>query len=179
MITLYKPKEDNKGILVSFQFGKGSRDKISSVFITFIKQFSYKNGNGTFKENAKCPVNSLKIKLNVFELGDFINAFENNLAFYPNNILKISRKNELSETHVTLSRLVSSEKNGYKLLVEKDERRFLVGITIGEATAIREMFRWGILTILAETNDQYNETPSHVKKSSTVIEDVDEKDLLL
>lgn len=161
MITLYKSNENCTGCLFSFQLGKGKGDKTSSLFISSVKQAGWEKNDrgefqGIFKANAKNPEKSVGIKCNLTEIGDFVDAFEQYLEHHPDHTLEMHRQNDVNNARVTLSRYQNGKKKGYKFSIEKDGVRFIGGITRAEAVTLREMFKWCILTILAEMNENFN-----------------------
>ncbi len=77
MIQIYKPNSKNAGSAFTFS---STKDKSGApvFYISAIAQYGWNDESktGTFSGNAKNPEKTINVKINEFEAGDFVSAFD-------------------------------------------------------------------------------------------------------
>jgi len=81
-LQLYKPNPKNTGCAMSFQISQ-KPDQEPQFFANCILQHSWnaKNKTGSFSESRNDPSKTVALKFNEFELGEFINTFQNKFPY--------------------------------------------------------------------------------------------------
>jgi len=141
MIHIYKPNSKNTGCAASFYCNTSPKTGELVVFISVIQQHSW-NGEkrtGSFQENKGNPEKSANIKLNQFEVGEFINSIRTYREF--------SAFHSFGEdkTQIALTNWKKSEnEKWFGLSLNRNGIKYKLPITSGEAETIK-VFLEGVL----------------------------------
>jgi len=82
ILQLYKPNPKNTGCAASFQVSqKPNQEPV--FYLNCIAQHSWnaQNKTGSFSESRNDPSKMVAVKFNEFELGEFINSINSNIAY--------------------------------------------------------------------------------------------------
>lgn len=81
-LQIYKPNSKNTGCAISFQISQKPNAE-PQFYVNCIAQHSWNDQTktGSFAESRNNPSKTIAIKFNEFELGEFINAFQKEIAY--------------------------------------------------------------------------------------------------
>lgn len=154
MYSIYKPNKTATGSLFTFNVSKGSNDKASALYVSAVKQASWSNGRGSFRENARNPEKTITVKFNQTEMGELKLAFRTYLSLHVDNKLSFFHRNGDTDTRIYLSRYEVGDKKGYKLAINRNSNTFVIGLTLGEGEVLHDLLGDGIKQILDEAKEE-------------------------
>ena len=81
-LQIYKPNPKNQGCAISFQISQKPNSE-PQFYVNCIAQHSWNDQTktGSFAESRNNPSKTIAIKFNEFELGEMINAFQQNTSY--------------------------------------------------------------------------------------------------
>jgi hypothetical protein len=97
-LQIYKPNSKNTGCAASFQISQKPGQE-PQCYVNCIAQHSWddQKKNGSFAESRNNPSKTIAVKFNEFELGEFINAFQQKTAY------STFHSSEASKTQIKIS----------------------------------------------------------------------------
>lgn len=149
MIKLYKPRKDNKGHFFQFNIGKNNNAKAApyALYIKSVKQYSWSNGTGSFKENGDKQDKCLVVKLNEFEAGAILGGINNLFADYPNRELSLFHSMDNDKTSIKFTGAEKDGRKGVFLNISRNGILFSVPLTLAECAVLAELCRFFLFKI--------------------------------
>lgn len=97
-LQIYKPNSKNTGCAASFQISQKPNQE-PQFYVNCIAQHSWddQKKNGSFAESRNNPSKTIAVKFNEFELGEFINAFQQKSSY------STYHSSEASKTQIKIS----------------------------------------------------------------------------
>lgn len=172
MINIYKPRKDNGGHYFQISMGKNNNAKGSpyAFYVKAIKQYSWNNGKGGFKENADVDGKNLVVKFNEFEVGSIMLGLETLFADFPLNDKKqhhLSLFHSMGDdkTSINFISAQSGDRKGVFFNIMRNGVTFSMPLTLGECKLIAEFCRFFLNEVWKKTNDYaLNGPPSRPQK---------------
>lgn len=153
-VKIFKPNPRSTGALFNFNFGpakKGGDLKGDlALYVSAVQQASWNDANktGSFKENAKNPQKTIRVKMSEFEIGNFINSIKRRTEF------KGYHSHDGRAGHVQFSfspsKTDAGDFRGFLFSILRDgKEKFMVPITAGEAENLLVFLDFGLKTLYA------------------------------
>jgi len=149
-MNIYKPNKGNTGHFFQLNVGRNNNTKTPyALYIRAVKQFSWRNGIGSFKENGEKPDKTIVVKFNEFEAAAMLNGFESFFVNFPQNKkeqheLTMFHSNDNDKTSIRLTAAVSQGRKGVFFSMNRNGINFLMPLTVGECSLIAEYCKFFI-----------------------------------
>ena len=119
-----------------------------------VKQHSWsEHQRGVFEPNFGDPDNSITLKLDEFEIGGMIDAFERKFEGDEDGRFLITRSFEDVQISLSITLATIRGIKCFKLKIAKNDLIFATGLTFQESTTIREALKWALAEIFKERHE--------------------------
>ena len=147
-LQIYKPNAKSTGNAATFEVGY--RDGKPEFYVSFIKQSGWdsKTNNGSFKGNKDDPSKNINMKLNEFELGEILNAFNRFLpwsgfhSFGGNNTSLLLSPWKKSKNVKLKAGNESIDVHAYGFSVFRSGTSFAIALEPGEIEVLKELIKY-------------------------------------
>lgn len=147
-LQVYKPNAKSTGNAATFEVGY--RDGKPEFYVSFIKQSGWdpKTKNGSFKGNKDDPSKNINMKLNEFELGEILNAFNRFLpwsgfhSFGGNNTSLLLSPWKKSKNVKLKAGNESIDVHAYGFSVFRSGTSFAIALEPGEIEVLKELIKY-------------------------------------
>lgn len=147
-LQVYKPNSKSTGSAATFEVGY--RDGKPEFYVSFIKQSGWDSNTktGSFKGNKDDPSKNINTKLNEFELGEILNAFNRFLpwsgfhSFGDNNTSFLLTPWKKSKNIKLKTGNESIDVHAFGLSVFRSGTSFAIALEPGEIEVLKELIKY-------------------------------------